>query len=208
MAATERRVRVVCFDLGGVLLRLVHGWSEACARAGVRAAGAVDGFHPLHRRFERGDLSEEAFVSAVAARGGYEPDAIRAIVDAWLIDLYPGVSALLDRIRVAGLTTACLTNTNARHWRMLADPWGRFGALAKLDHRFASHLLAARKPDPAVHRCVEGRLGAAPEEILFLDDRPENVEGARVCGWRAERVDTPREITDQVVGQLRRHRAW
>ena len=32
-------VRLVCFDLGGVLVRLASGWEDACRRANV--AGAI-----------------------------------------------------------------------------------------------------------------------------------------------------------------------
>ena len=31
----QRRIELVCFDLGGVLVQLVSGWHEACERAGV-----------------------------------------------------------------------------------------------------------------------------------------------------------------------------
>ena len=36
-------------------------------------------------------------------------------------------------------------------------------------------------------------------QILFFDDKPENVEAARAAGWRAERVDQ----VDEPVGQMR-----
>ncbi len=42
--------------------------------------------------------------------------------------------------------------------------------------------LAAAKPDPASFREACARLGFAPAQTFFTDDRPENVEGARAAG--------------------------
>jgi HAD superfamily hydrolase (TIGR01509 family) len=41
------------------------------------------------------------------------------------------------------------------------------------------------KPDPALYRVVESAAGVPPARILFIDDRPENVEAARKLGWQA-----------------------
>ncbi|HCP23855.1 MAG TPA: HAD family phosphatase, partial [Dehalococcoidia bacterium] len=38
------------------------------------------------------------------------------------------------------------------------------------------------KPDPAFFQRILGGLGAPPEECVFIDDRPENVESARTLG--------------------------
>ena len=41
------------------------------------------------------------------------------------------------------------------------------------------------KPDPAVYRHICQAYGLTPEECLFIDDRPENVEGAISMGMKA-----------------------
>ncbi len=41
------------------------------------------------------------------------------------------------------------------------------------------------KPDPALYRALESTSGFTPSRIVFLDDRPENVETARQLGWHA-----------------------
>jgi putative hydrolase of the HAD superfamily len=42
-----------------------------------------------------------------------------------------------------------------------------------------------RKPDPEIYTRALSRLGVAPEEAIFVDDRPKNVEGARQVGMHA-----------------------
>jgi putative hydrolase of the HAD superfamily len=41
------------------------------------------------------------------------------------------------------------------------------------------------KPDAAIYRHAAEGLGVRPEEILFVDDREENVAGARAVGMVA-----------------------
>lgn len=43
----------------------------------------------------------------------------------------------------------------------------------------------ARKPDPEVFRRICARYGHRPEASAFVDDRQENIEGARACGLSA-----------------------
>ena len=42
------------------------------------------------------------------------------------------------------------------------------------------------KPDPRVYRLLCDQLAVSPREVVFLDDRPENVKGA--CELGSERV--------------------
>jgi HAD superfamily hydrolase (TIGR01509 family) len=89
-----------------------------------------------------------------------------------------------------GVKTACLSNTNAEHWRVLTDakdPQGKL--LALLHHRFASHLIRARKPDQAVYAHVEMKTGFSPSRIIFFDDAEENLVTARTQGWTAHLVE-------------------
>ena len=45
------------------------------------------------------------------------------------------------------------------------------------------------KPDPRIYRLTAARLGVADEDVVFLDDQPVNVAGARLVGWTAVPVD-------------------
>ena len=60
--------------------------------------------------------------------------------------------------------------------------------------RFFSCHLKAAKPSIAYFHAVEARLRLAPASILFLDDKLENVEGARAAGWQAAHVPSPSQL--------------
>ena len=57
-----------------------------------------------------------------------------------------------------------------------------------LDGSFYSYELGAAKPDPAYFTHIVERLGVPPEQLLFVDDRADNVAAARSVGLAAEEV--------------------
>jgi glucose-1-phosphatase len=104
--------------------------------------------------------------------------------------------------------TAALANTNDAAWRRLypvlpTEP--EFPSLARIQFRFASHLMGVQKPDPQAFREVERGTGYSGDAILFFDDRTENVEAARWFGWTAELIDHAGDTTEQIIKLLRSH---
>jgi FMN phosphatase YigB (HAD superfamily) len=53
-----------------------------------------------------------------------------------------------------------------------------------------SSVFKAKKPDPAIFEIAEKEAGVAPQEILFVDDQPENIEAVRSRGWQGILFDT------------------
>lgn len=57
--------------------------------------------------------------------------------------------------------------------------------MGQFDRRFASQILGCAKPGKEIYEKVAGFINAQPRQILFFDDRAENVETARRMGWHA-----------------------
>jgi FMN phosphatase YigB (HAD superfamily) len=211
------KIELVCFDIGGVLVRVCTAWSDVCraARLDLRGDSAGDDAQRARRQLvdalDAGDLSTEQWAMAMrdALGGLYTPEELAALHEAVIIEEYPGVSAIIDELHRAGVATACLSNTNDTHWPKLVHRDGertlpgepRYPAVHRLQLHYASHLLRLVKPAPAIYRAVEKATGYAGPQILFFDDRAENVAAALALGWRAETID-PAAPTDE---QLRRH---
>jgi putative hydrolase of the HAD superfamily len=200
-------VRLVCFDLGGVLVRLCRDLDDACARAGVVLPPTVApvAIWPVimtqARRLNAGELDLEAYGAAVAAALGGAVSAadVCALHAAWVLGEYDGARALIGEVHALGLDSAILSNTDESHWR----PIRARGIGALVHHGFASHELGVLKPAPAAYAAVEGALGVAPAEILFFDDTAENVAAARARGWQAHAVDREAETVPQMQNVLR-----
>jgi glucose-1-phosphatase len=202
-------VQLVCFDLGGVLLRICDGWQHACTVAGVSIArrkldtAARGPLADLIANSDLGRLDLDAFARAAGPLLGVDPADVVAVSNAYLLGAYPGADDLLDELANAGIPTACLSNTNESHWRMINDP--RHPAslpLHRLTHRFASHLIGARKPDEAIYAHVERATGVPGRGIVFFDDLPPNVEAAWQRGWRAVRVDPAADPVERIRDHL------
>jgi HAD superfamily hydrolase (TIGR01509 family) len=201
-------IELVCFDLGRVLVRICDDWLHACAVAGVRPPSAGPDpaararLHDLVCRVEVGNFDHEAFCREAGPVLGLSPRDVSSIWDAYTRGPYPGAVELLDDLRALGVRTACLSNTNHNHWRLMGDPASHtYFPFDRLNHTFASHLVRLRKPDPAIYAHVEQTIGVGGEAIVFFDDLPENVAAAAARGWNAYRVDP---ASDNPVPQTRK----
>jgi putative hydrolase of the HAD superfamily len=72
--------------------------------------------------------------------------------------------------------------SNAPH--ELADALGEHRALALFDHLMFSARIGAVKPEPAAFEAALRTMSLEPEQVVFIDDRQPNVEGAIACGLR------------------------
>jgi putative hydrolase of the HAD superfamily len=210
--------RVVCFDLGGVLVRICRSWDEACSQAQLpyrvpELLGSED--YRVRRRdvverYQRGALACEAYYAELsnAVGGAYTAAEVERIHWVWTLQEYPGALELVRALnRLPTVTTACLSNTNAAHWRRLIGEDGRadYPCVMELRHQLASHLLGCAKPDTEIYERAElrffGSRAPAPERVIFFDDLPENIAAARARGWSAFQVDH----TADTVSQMREH---
>jgi glucose-1-phosphatase len=183
-------IQLVCFDLGRVLVRICDGWQEACRSAGVSAANIpparLEQLHQAVRRYELGHMTCDAFFSQATSVTGLDIRQVRTVWEAWTCSVYDGTELLLDRLRSRGVKLACLSNTNASHWRVFHDPASHcFLPMDRFDHRFASHLVGLAKPDAAIYAHVEQQTQLCPPQIAFFDDLEPNVLAARQRGWHA-----------------------
>lgn len=170
-------VRVVAFDLMDTLVR--DPFREALLAATGRP------LDDLFRRrdvaaypaFERGEIDEAAYWATFTS-AGIEVDAaafhaVRRTGTTWL----PGMRDLMVEVRAAGVTV--VVASNYPHW--LAEHTE--GLLAGLvDDVIGSYELGARKPDEAFYRRLLDRVGAPPDRVAFVDDRPANLEAAAAVG--------------------------
>ncbi len=206
----DRSIELVCFDWGGVILRICRGFAEGVAAAGLDLRPEADDADMYHvrreasMRYQVGAIDEGAFFAEVAAtmRGAYSPDEIALVHDAWLLGEYPGADALVRDLHDAGrVQTGMLSNTNARHWaRRERD----FPTASTLHHQHASHEIGHAKPDGRIYEAFVREVGVAPASILFFDDLEENIEAARAAGWNAVRIDHEGDTAAQMRAELER----
>ena len=120
------------------------------------------------------------------------------LLDACVIEAFKGTADLLGELATKPFKTACLSNTNARHWELIADPkHPAYMDLDLLDYPLGSHLIGHAKPNEAAYAHVERVAGVDPERVLFFDDIPENIGAASTRGWQAVLVE---RLPDPIPG--------
>lgn len=107
----------------------------------------------------------------------------------------PGADALVERL---ALPHAVWSNTDPIHAEHLR---GTLRAIGSAVHCQFSFSCRARKPDVRFYNGALEALQASPEEVLFIDDRAENLEAARLLGLVVQQARS----LDAVEQALSRH---
>ena len=90
----------------------------------------------------------------------------------------PGMRELLARLRAEGFKLYGLTNWCSKvHITMR-----QYDIFQLLDGSVISSEEHLIKPEPAIYQRLFDKFGLKPEECLFTDDKPENIEGGRSLG--------------------------
>lgn len=184
---------MICFDIGGVLVKICQSWQEALAAAGVpgilppEPKLSLSITTPL-THYQDGKLDLDGYLVKIGVYLGCSPAEAARVHRAILIEEYHGVFDLVQELKERGHRTACLSNTNAEHWDLLTQPQ-LFPAIGLLDAQLASHLLGCSKPSEEILVKFEEITSVEQGTIYFFDDNPENVAVAIERGWQAHRVD-------------------
>jgi putative hydrolase of the HAD superfamily len=89
-----------------------------------------------------------------------------------------------------GVKLAVLSNAPARLARQFDGlPW-----LAPFRPRIFSGNVGMIKPEPGIYALALEAMGAAPQDVTFIDDRLENVLAARAAGLRATLFTSPGQL--------------
>ncbi len=178
----------VLFDYGGVIC---HPQPEADRARLARASGgpAAD-FESAYWRYrldyDRAALDVTAYWQRVAADLGRSytdaevAELSRLDTASWLT-LQAGTVELIAGLAAAGQRLAVLSNAPAD----VAEAVQALPLAGHFEHLVFSCALKSAKPEPECFRATLARLDAGPGEVIFLDDRPDNVAAASALGIRS-----------------------
>jgi HAD superfamily hydrolase (TIGR01509 family) len=137
--------------------------------------------------FEEGRISEAEYLARFFSdRRPVDGDALRACARSayrWI----DGMEDLLRDLKRAGYPMHAFSNYPV-WYRMIEDS---LQLSRYLDWSFVSCLTGLRKPAPEAYLSAAAALHVQPGDCLFIDDRPVNIDAARVVGMQAIlRLDT------------------
>jgi putative hydrolase of the HAD superfamily len=192
-------IKALLLDLGNVVVevdfhRMFRHWARHADvdPRHLHRSWAMDRAYEAH---ERGEIGFETYAEHLSDRLG-----IRLPLDLWregwnqiFVGPYGPVQRRLHEI-AGQLPLYAFTNTIPTHEAEWRDRYPE--AIEPFDHVFASSTIGMRKPELDAYRWVADVMDLAPEEILFLDDTRENVDGALSAGLASRWVRSAADVVE------------
>ncbi len=184
---------IVVFDLGKVLLDF--DYSIAAPRIAARGAMSEQevvrflNHSPLLVRYETGQLTTRDFYEAVRKATGFRGTSEE--FGAFFADIFTPIGLMLDlhaRLRRQQGPLYLFSNTNDL---AICHIRRQFLFFNEFDGYILSYQVGAMKPDARSYEALERLSGRRGSEILYLDDRAENVAAGAARGWQAILHESP-----------------
>jgi glucose-1-phosphatase len=203
-------IDAVIFDLGGVILNLdfsrtIAAFQQAIPNIDLESFLGKEGQHKMYSEFEVGKKSTFEFVQEF--NDYYQVDlSLEEFAHCWnamILDMPVHRIELLKKLRLAGKQIYLLSNINAIHEdavtrRFLeAGERGHFRDL--FDHKYYSHHIKMRKPNPEIFQHVIREQKLRPEHTLFIDDTKMHVDSAHRLGLKTHHLQFGQDITELFV---------
>ena len=197
------REPALIFDFGNVVA--FFDYLKACEHLGPKLGLTAEafrrrivdrGFTQLLGRFESGKVRPEEFAEEVMVLSGVSLP-YHEFVDAWqdIFWLNDPVARLIERLKSAGYTLLLGSNTNILHSTHFRRQFA--STLDLFDHLVLSHEVGHIKPNSEFYHACVAAAGLPAASCIFVDDLPENVDGARKAGLIGVHfIDTPALIAD------------
>lgn len=207
----ERVIKNIVFDLGGVIMTLDP--AEALRRFKALGLSYAERYLDSYTQsgifgnLEEGKITAEDFRSKLSSLTGHEL-TFDECKHAWLgyrKDVPQRNLDLLKELRAKGYRLILLSNTNPfmMDWALSCEFDGKGSSLNDyFDALYLSYRLGIMKPAPDFFRQVLDNENILPEETLFVDDGPRNVEAAGKLGFMTMCPDNGSDWTGELRSLL------
>ena len=187
------RPSIIVFDLGKVLVDF--DYSIAACKIAARSITSLDGVNSfisdsdLTVKYELGLITRREFFErarqAIGFHGTFEE------FGEFFADIFTEIPPMIELhagLRRRGVPTYIFSNTNdlaIEHIRR------NFPFFKNFDGYIFSCKIGAMKPDAKIYEALEKLAGRRGTDILYLDDRPENVAAGAARGWQTILHESP-----------------
>ena len=184
-----KKIKSIIFDLGAVLLNISYQKTiEEFDKLGIKNSST---FYSkklqtnIFNLLETGEISESDFIKEIQKHCTESTNT--QILYAWnamLLDLPLHRVKLLKQLK-KDFNLYLLSNTNSIHITEFENKIGRkqYKEFYQLfDKVYYSHKIGHRKPNAEAFQLIIEENNLIAEEILFIDDSPQHIEGAKKLG--------------------------
>ena len=202
-AAARSEVTALFWDIGGVILS--NGWGNAARTRAVQHF-EIDR-EDLERRhasafpaFEMGQITLAEYLDLVVfwRPQTFAKEEFTAFMFAQSSE-NAEARAVLDELTAARRYLLAAINNEGSE--LNAYRITTFHLTRNFTAFFSSCYVGLRKPDERIYRLALEVTQRKPEECLFIDDRPDNLEGARRLGMRTIHFQTASQLRGDLANQ-------
>lgn len=195
---------VIVFDLGKVLVDFDYSIAARKIASQCRKPfTTLDHFlgtAKILERFESGQLTREQFFNEsrnVIDFAGTIDDFVRDFADIFL-PIQPMIELHAD-LRRRGFHTFIFSNTNDIAVEHISR---NFPFFKNFDGYIYSYKVGSMKPQPEIYEAMESMCRRHGNDIIYIDDRPENIEAGKARGWKVILHETPEKTKAMFNGSL------
>lgn len=186
-------IKNIVFDIGNVLAAFrwrdyiteILSASEDEWMPGGRAwrLAAATTKNPLWREVDRGAMTVDEIITAMIATDPEIEDDIRLFFAdrRRLVMEYDYSAGWIESLKSRGYRVYLLSNYSEDHFKYISKHFRFFGLE---DGRVISFEEKVLKPGARIYEILLERYGLKAEECVFLDDTPENIDGAKAVGMQ------------------------
>jgi putative hydrolase of the HAD superfamily len=194
------KINAVIFDWGGVLIDdPAPALFKYCAKAlGVSEEQYVIAFDICINDFQTGAVTEQQFWMNMTKRlKSPMPKADSLWTEAFMAAYRPRqeMFSLASRLRKAGCKTAILSNTEKPVVEIINKQ--KYDAF---DVTVLSCLEGTAKPERKIYDLTLYRLGIPARQALFIDDKQENIDGAKQAGLQTILFKSTEKFKKDIAG--------
>lgn len=195
-------IKAIVFDYGNVLCepQPPEDIQAMAAALGLPADEFTNIYWRDREAYDRAEMDPGEYWNRMASRQLDQAEVAGLVELDNMSWMHPRRKMLpyVEAARQIGLRTALLSNLPVPLRDALENdcPW-----LPRLDVRTYSCEIRKTKPNRAIYDACIRDLGVKPPEIVFLDDRPENVNGATELGIHALLFESPERAALDLAAQ-------
>lgn len=195
-------ISAVVFDIGNVLVEW-HPFRPFDRLLGEKRRKELFALVDFDAMNERSDLGADLTIE-ISNLMKQHPDLADEIIlwhRHWLEMLAPDLphsAKLLRALRAKGMPVFALSNFGVP---TLALAEIEYPILQEFDQRFISGEREVMKPDAAFYEMLERETGIEPTELLFIDDRQDNIDAAISRGWQGHLFETEDGLATRLVNE-------